>query len=174
MRSSSQIVGIALVVAGVVIAVLIAAWLLAGLADDDLQTSGAVLGGIFGFIFLVAPLTGAGVFVFVRGRAESAALERTGRQRKMLGAIETAGEISIADLALETGATRDQVRSDLFDLVSKGLFSGYVDWDAGRLFARQASELRSYDQCQRCGSPLSLAGKGLIRCPYCGTEYFLP
>ncbi len=174
MRSSSQVVGLGLIAAGVVIAALTTAWLLAGRADDDLEASGALLGGIFAFVFLVAPLAGAGTFFYVRGRSESRAMMRVSRQRRLLGAVEAAGEISIADLALETGATRDQVRADLFDLVSKGLFSGYVDWNGGRLFARQASELRQLEQCQRCGSPLSLAGKGLIRCPFCGTEYFLP
>lgn len=96
------------------------------------------------------------------------------RQRKMLGIIESAGDITIADLALETGGTRETVRQDLYDLVSKGLFSGYVDWDRGRLVARQASELRAGGNCPNCGAELSLAGKGLIRCQFCGAEVFLP
>ena len=27
--------------------------------------------------------------------------------------------------------------------------------------------------CEVCGGQLELAGPGVIRCPYCGTEYFL-
>jgi ribosomal protein S27AE len=175
MRSSAQIVGIVLMAAGVVVAVLLIAWLAAGLADDGgLEASGAVLGGFFGFIFLVAPLFGAGVFAFLKGRRESATLANVQRQRKMLGIIEAAGEISISDLALEMGSDRDTVRADLYDLVSKGLFAGYVNWDRNQLFARQASELRGRETCPNCGAPLALAGKGLIRCPNCGTEIFLP
>lgn len=174
MRSGTQIVGIALLAGGIIVAILLVAWLASGLADDSLEMSGAVLGGTIGFLFLVLPLAGVGAFLLVRGRSESEQLQRGARQRKMLGIIEAAGEISIADLALETGGTRDSVRDDLYDLVSKGLFSGYVNWDSGRLYARQASELRSMTHCANCGGELSLAGKGLIRCPYCGAEYFLP
>lgn len=174
MRNSGQVVGIGLVAAGLLLAVLIAIWLGVGLANDDLEAGGAVLGGIITFLFLVAPLVGIGTFLLVRGRSEARQHERATIQRRMIGRIEAAGEISIADLALESGLTRDQVRENLVDLVSMGLFSGYVDWERGRLYARQAAELRDMQNCQNCGSPLQLAGHGLVRCPYCGAEYFLP
>jgi tRNA(Ile2) C34 agmatinyltransferase TiaS len=61
----------------------------------------------------------------------------------------------------------------LHELVGMGLFAGYVNWDEGMLYSRQASELRQLSQCENCGGQLELAGKGVIRCPYCGTEYFL-
>ncbi|MEZ4522258.1 MAG: hypothetical protein R3A46_11540 [Thermomicrobiales bacterium] len=174
MRNSSQIVGIGLVAVGSILAIAIGGWLVAGLVSSDLEAGGAILGGIFGFIFLVAPLIGVGSFILVRSRSESRQMDQVALQRQLLARIELAGEIGIADLALEVGLTRDEVRANLVDLVSKGLFSGYVDWDRGRLFARQAAELRNMHHCQSCGSELELAGKGLIRCPYCGTEYFLP
>lgn len=174
MRDSGQIVGLGLIIAGGLVALLIAAWLVSGLASSDLEASGAILGGLFGFLFLVAPLAGGGAFVYVRSRSESRELEQVALQRRLLGRIEAAGEIAVADLALETGLTRDGVRDSLVDLVSKGLFSGYVDWERGRLYARQAAQLRELRNCQNCGSELELAGKGLVRCPFCGAEYFLP
>lgn len=176
MKSSSGTLGIGLIVAGVIVALIIAGWLIAGLADEgsDLRLSGAVLGAFFGFVVLVAPLVGGGILILTRARRESAAMAHVERQRKLLGVVEAAGEISIADVALETGGTRDTVRSDLYDLVSKGLFSGYVDWDKGVLTARQASEIRAGGRCPNCGGEQSLAGKGLIRCEYCGAEIFLP
>lgn len=175
MRTSGQTIGIALIAGGLIVALLLVAWLAAGLAGDgDLELSGAVLGGFFGFLFLVFPLVAGGVFLFIRGRSEAGMLASVARQRKMLGIIEAAGEISISDLALEMGSNRDTVRADLYDLVSKGLFAGYVNWDRNQLFARQASELRGRETCPNCGAPLALAGKGLIRCPNCGTEIFLP
>lgn len=162
--------------AGVLIGLLAVAWLAAGLLDDssDLELSGAVLGVLLCVGVLVLPLVGGGVLILTRARREAAAMAHVARQRKMLGAIEAAGEITIADLALETGGTRDTVRADLYDLVSKGLFSGYVNWDQGRLYARQASDMREAGTCPNCGGPLSLAGKGLIRCQFCGAEIFLP
>lgn len=174
MRSSSEYVGIGLVGVGMLVALGIAAWLIAGLASSDLEAGGAILGAIIGFIFLVAPLVAVGGFILVRARSESRQLGEVAVQRKLLARIELAGEIGVGDLALDAGLTRDEVRANLVDLVSKGLFSGYVDWDRGRLFARQARELREMRNCQSCGSELELAGKGLVRCPYCGTEYFLP
>lgn len=176
MKNTSGTLGIGLIVAGVIVGLLIAGWLAAGLADDgsDLRLSGALLGAFFGFAVLVLPLVGGGVLILTRARREAAAMEHVGRQRKLLGIVEASGEISIADLALETGGSRDTVRSDLYDLVSKGLFSGYVDWDRGVLTARQASEIRAGGNCPNCGGAQSLAGKGLIRCEYCGAEIFLP
>jgi hypothetical protein len=165
-----------MVVAGILIGAVAIAWLASGLADDEsgLRLSGAVFGGALIFIVLVLPLLAGGIFLYIRGNAEAKQFANAERQRKMLGIVESAGEISIADLALQTQGTRDSVRTDLYDLVSKGLFAGYVDWDRGILYARQASELRGKQTCPNCGGQLSLAGKGLVRCPYCGAEIFLP
>ena len=174
MRSSSEYVGIGLVAAGLLLMLAIIAWLITGLVNSDVEAGGAILGGIVGFIFLVAPLLGVGGYIFVRARSESRQLSNVAVQRRLIGHIDAAGEIAIADLALENGLTREEVRDHLVDLVSKGLFSGYVDWDRGQLFARQASALRELSHCQSCGSELELAGKGLVRCSFCGTEYFLP
>jgi hypothetical protein len=112
--------------------------------------------------------------VYVKGSHEKKQFANVARERKMLGIVESAGQISISDLALQVNGTRDTVRSDLYDLVSKGLFAGYVDWDKGILIARKASELRGRETCPNCGGQLELAGKGLIRCPFCGAEIFLP
>jgi len=48
-----------------------------------------------------------------------------------------------------------------------------VNWDEGMLYSEQASELRERSTCAVCGGQLELAGQGVIRCPYCSTEYFL-
>ncbi len=174
MRKSGLYVGVGLVAAGLIVALLIAFWLAIGLSSDDLNAGGALLGGIFAFVFLVAPLVGVGGFLVVRARSEGREFEQASAQRRLIGRIEAAGEISVADLAIESGLTRDAVRDNLVELVSKGLFSGYVDWERGRLYARQASQLREMRNCLSCGSELSLAGHGLVRCPFCGAEYFLP
>jgi hypothetical protein len=175
-KSTSATLGIVLIIAGIVVGFLVVAWVAAGLMSDtsDLELSGAVLGVAVCTGVLVLPLVGGGLVIMTRARREEAAMANVRRQRKLLGLVETAGEITIADLAFETGGSRETVRTDLYDLVSKGLFSGYVDWDRGRVIARQASEMRDAGTCPNCGGPQSLAGKGLIRCQYCGAEIFLP
>ncbi|HUG17313.1 MAG TPA: hypothetical protein VMM78_20070 [Thermomicrobiales bacterium] len=176
MVASTRIIGLVLMAAGAAIGLVAVAWLLSGVydPDGDLEWSGAILGLAVIFAVVVFPLAGGGLVVYRRGSAEATLFERAGAQRKLLGIIEAAGEITIADLALQLQGTRDSVRDDLYDLVSKGLFAGYVDWDRGVLYARQASQMRQNETCPNCGGALSLAGKGLIRCQYCGAEIFLP
>ena len=75
--------------------------------------------------------------------------------------------------ALEINGTRDQVQKYIYDLVGKGLFTGYVNWDKGELLAVDARQLNASQTCPNCGGQLELAGKGLVRCPFCGSEIFL-
>ena len=79
----------------------------------------------------------------------------------------------LVDVALELGRTREQIESDLYDLVGLGLFTGYVDWRKGVLHSVEAAQLEARTTCPNCGGELVLAGKGLIKCPYCGAEIFL-
>lgn len=176
MKSTSGTIGIVLIGAGLLLSVLGIAWFGVNLADsdEDLGWGGALLGVFFCVGVIGIPLIGGGIAIYTRARREDAIMGNVVRQRKLLGIVEAAGEITIADLALETGGTRETVRADLYDLVSKGLFSGYVDWDRGRLVARQASEIRAGGSCPNCGGDLSVAGKGMIRCAFCGAEVFLP
>lgn len=176
MPGGGKTIGLLLMVGGALIGLAVGAWLFAGTADDEsgLRLSGAIFGGALLFIAIVLPMVAAGAYMFVKGRAEQAQFAHVERQRQMLGIVESAGQITIADLALQTSGTRETVRTDLYDLVSKGLFVGYVDWNGGTLYARQASELRGRETCPNCGGKLEIAGKGLIECPYCGAEIFLP
>lgn len=176
MTNSGRTIGLLLIAGGVLVGLAVTAWLVTGLTDDEsgLRSSGAVFGGALLFIAIVLPMVAGGAYLFWKGQTESKQFAHVERQRKLLGIVEAAGQISISDLALQLQGTRESVRADLNDLVSKGLFAGYVDWDRGVLYAKQASELRGQKNCPNCGGELTIAGKGLIRCPYCGAEIFLP
>lgn len=173
MPSSSRLLGSILLAAGLVIAAIAGTWLLLGLQEGNLQGSGAVFGLFFVFLVLVAPLVGAGIFFLSRGRAEDVAYARVRSQRRLLDMLSTRGQLTIPDVALELGMTRDQIESDLYDLVGKGLFTGFVDWRRGVLHSIEAARLEAEQTCPNCGGKLELAGKGLVRCPYCGAEIFL-
>jgi len=174
MRASGRVVGLILLGAAVAIAVLGAIWLITNVQSDDLETTGAVFGAALLAIVFVLPLGGAGIFLLIKGRQEAAQFVDIDRQRKLLAIIGTRGQVSIGDVVLEMNSTRDQVQDDLHALVGRGLFSGYVDWDKGMLYSVEASKLQGSSTCPNCGGKLELGGKGLVKCPYCGSEIFLP
>jgi len=173
MPSSGRTLGMILLAAGIALGALIGVWLASGMREGTLQGSGAIFGLLFGFLILVLPLVGAGIYFLVRGRAEDIAYAHVREQRRLLDMLTTRGQLTIPDVALELGISRDQIESDLYDLVGKGLFTGFVDWRKGILHSIEAAELQGEQTCPNCGGKLELAGKGLIVCPYCGAEIFL-
>lgn len=171
MQSSGKLIGVFLIVGALACGALGGAWVLGNQGEGELQSGGAILA--LALVAVVAlPLLGAGLFVVTRAGREEVALARATRQRNLLNMVLTQGQVRISDVALEMNASRDEVKAWLYDLVGKGLFSGYVNWDEGVLYSRQASQLKG-DRCPNCGGELNLAGKGVVSCPYCGSEIFL-
>ncbi|MFN8593984.1 MAG: hypothetical protein U0031_21225 [Thermomicrobiales bacterium] len=173
MSSSGRLIGIILIIAGISVGLLAALWLSAGMRENTLQGSGALFGLFFLFLVVIAPLVAAGIFFLTRGKAEERAYSEVRGQRRLLDMLTTRGQLTIADVALELGMSRDQIEEDLYDLVGKGLFTGFVDWRKGVLHSMEAAQLEAEQTCPNCGGKLELAGKGLVKCPYCGAEIFL-
>jgi hypothetical protein len=170
--NTGKIIGIVLVVAGVGVCLLSALWLAAGYASGGYDSLAApVLGLALAFV-LAAPLVGVGVFLLIRGRQEAAEMAEVEKERKLLGMVQAQGQVKISNVALELDVGRDQVQEWVYDLVHKELFAGYVNWDEGTLYSRDAAQLRG-DKCPNCGGEVELAGKGVVQCPYCGAEIFL-
>ena len=164
--------GIILIVVGLLVGLIAALFFGSGLASGR-ALSAMILGFGLVFVAVVLPLMGVGGFLFIRGSREAAEMAKLAKERKVLDMVEAKGQVRVAEVALELNATRDQVRDYIYDLVGKGLFTGYINWDEGILYSKQASELRGSNKCPNCGGELELAGKGVVRCPYCGTEIFL-
>jgi hypothetical protein len=173
LTQSGKTIGLILIGIGIVIGVAIGAWILAALAEDSVRGTGALLGFVVLLMFIVLPLVGGGLYLLSKGRAEEKQLAEVREQRALLDMVKTRGQVQISDLVLELKSTRDKVQHDLHQLVGRGLFSGYVDWDKGILYSVDASQLNGRQTCPNCGGQLELAGKGLIKCPYCGAEIFL-
>jgi hypothetical protein len=119
-------------------------------------------------------LLGAGVFLLARSGRE--AIEDAEREvlRRILDLVQSKGEVPISDLVIEFKSSVGQVQNQVHALVGMGVFSGYVNWDEGVLYSAEAANLRDLERCKHCGGELKLVGKGVISCPFCGTEYFLP
>jgi hypothetical protein len=148
------------------------AWLAGGLSEGRLRLTGALLGAALMLVILV-PLGGGAVYLFAQSGREAAEDVERAELRKILDIVKSRGQVAISDLVLEIGSTQREVQDQIHALVGMGVFSGYINWEEGTLFSQDASGLRDLEKCNYCGGELRLAGKGVVTCPYCGTEYFL-
>lgn len=178
MVGSGRVIGLVLIGLGVVM------FLGAGIfvfgqmnqTSSQMQAGGAAL--TMGCALLVAAVVGGfGVWFLMQGRSESAQFAEVEKQKRILNIIQTQGTVQLGTVALETNMPMDQVKSAIYDLVGKGLFTGYVDWRGGKLVSSDAAAITTAaitGKCPNCGAPQVVGGKGVIRCEYCGTEFFLP
>ncbi len=168
--NSSRLVGIILTVVGLGLALIAGLWLASQTSTSG--TSGAILGAGVAFI-PVALLVGFGIYLFVRGGTEAAQESVMQKQRELLDILKSRGQVAVNDMALEMHVTVEQVQDMVHQLVGLQVFSGYVNWNDGTLYSSDARQLRELDHCKNCGGEITLAGKGIVVCKYCGTEYFL-
>jgi DNA-directed RNA polymerase subunit RPC12/RpoP len=166
--SQGKTIGGILAGIGVAILLLAVAWAL----TSAIEPSAKVLAIIFGLI-VAAPLLGFGIYTFTKGQAEAGEEKVIAKERKLLSMVMTQGKVNIADATLELQTSRDQTRQLIYDLIGKQLFTGYVNWQDGMLYSADASKIKEGGKCPNCGGKLELAGKGVIKCPYCGSEIFL-
>jgi len=158
-----RIIGVVLII----VSLGIDAWLAAGLASGSRGTGVAL-----GFVLFSLPFLAVGIYFLLSSRGEIKAESKADKERAILNSVMTRGRVSVADLAIEGDLTRDQVRDLIYDLIGKDLFRGYVNWQKGELVSAEAAQIKD-GSCPNCGGRLELAGKGLVRCPYCGTETYL-
>lgn len=170
--NSGKLVGTILIVVGFGIAVIAGLWLATQVSSGQLQSGGALVGGGLAFI-PVALLVGFGIYLFVQGGKEAESESEMQKQRQLLDIVKSRGQVPVSDLALEMKTSVDSVKSMVHQLVGLQVFSGYINWDKGVLYSSDASNLRGLEKCKNCGGNIKLAGKGVVVCPFCGTEYFL-
>lgn len=165
--------GFILLAGGTLVAIVIGALMVIYSREGSLTGGAAMLGFVLGFGVLVLPQWAAGIYFLASGKREQESAARASDLRELLGIVKTRGKVHVDDLAIELKASRDNVHDMIHELVGMGLYSGYINWDEGMLYSSEASELRQLERCRHCNGQLELAGKGVIRCPYCGTEYYL-
>jgi len=163
----TRVIGIVLMVVGLGVA----GWLAAGIAEAS-SDGRSITGGVLGLVLFSLPFLAVGLYFLLMSKGEVKEQSRADKQRTILNAVTTRGRVSVADLAIECDLTRDQVRDHIYDLIGKDLFRGFVNWDKGELVSAEVVHIKS-DTCPNCGGKVELAGKGLVRCPFCGTETYL-
>lgn len=170
--NNSRLIGIILIVSGAVVTILAGGWIASQISSEALTIGGALIGAVVAFI-PVALLFGFGIYLYIQGGRETERESVMLNQRRLLDIVRSRGQIKIHDLAIEMGVPVDSVQNMVHDLVGLQVFSGYVNWNDGTLYSAEASQLRDLQQCKNCGGEIQLAGKGVVTCRFCGTEYFL-
>jgi hypothetical protein len=171
--STGRIVGLILILAGAAVCLLAVLFVGSGLLSEQVGLAGAVLGiGLFGLLpFLL--LAGVGAYLFISGKGEEQALDEARQRERIAGLIQTQGRVPIDRIMVEMKMTQEQVKNAIYELVNQGLFSGYADWSAMTFFSADAGRVGS-TTCPNCGGVRQLVGKGVVKCPYCGVELYLP
>lgn len=168
-----KIIGIILIVAGLAWCGLVSAFIYSGSSGGQVGNSGAILGiGLFGVVPLLV-LGGAGVFMFISGSREALETASVQTKERLLGMIQAAGKISLGSAVIEMKMTQQQVKDAIFELTNQGLFSGFINWQEGIFYGKDAANVGS-NKCPNCGGIREVVGKGLVKCPYCGVELFVP
>ncbi len=167
--------GLGLFFVGLAAVILLAAagFMAAGYLSGKLGLPGAVLGFI---LFGLAPgalAGGLGVFLYMRGRQQEAESQRARQLGRLLGLIQARGQVPIDQIMLELRMDRQAVQNAIYELVSLGLFTGYIDWERMVFYTADAAQVGS-TTCPNCGGQREFVGRGIVRCPYCGATLFIP
>ncbi|TAH53735.1 MAG: hypothetical protein EYC68_02200 [Chloroflexota bacterium] len=173
MIGSGKTIGIILIGVGLVVCAVVTLFVGSGAASGQTTTAATVLGiGIFGIIPLVL-FSGVGIYLFTRGSAEEKELVQVRQKERLLGMIQAQGKVTLNTIMVEQHLSRDQVQNYIYELVQQGLFSGYIDWKSATFYSQDASRVGS-NKCPNCGGVREIVGKGIVKCPYCGVELFIP
>ncbi len=161
-----------LIVAGVIL-MAAAGFMAAGYLVGKLGLPGAVLGFILFGVLPAVVAAGVGIFLYLQGRRQEREAQRAQVLERLLGMIQARGQVPIDQIMLELHLDRQAVQNAIYELVSLGLFTGYIDWERMIFYTADAAQVGS-TTCPNCGGQREFVGQGIVRCPYCGATLFIP
>ncbi|MEM7030018.1 MAG: hypothetical protein AAF629_10675 [Chloroflexota bacterium] len=118
-------------------------------------------------------VVGFGFFSFRRGCRTLHELATIQKQKKLLGMLRHEGWVDINDLARELQTDTNDIQYLVNDLVEQGLFHGYFDWQASKLFSKHQVVLQGATHCPSCGGQQTFSGRGMIPCRHCDVQVLL-
>lgn len=172
MIGGGRTVGTALMAVSAVLLIAFGAWVTVALNSSETSAGGMAIGIVLALAVL-GPVFGIGAYLFRKGTAEKVEFATVQQEKKILNMVLTQGKVSIPELVAELEAPREGVEDMIRSLVGKQLFSGAINWEKGILYSVESQALTADRKCPNCGGELTFAGKGLVVCPYCGSEVFL-
>ena len=172
MIGGGRTVGTVLMIGSAILLIAFLGWIVTALGTNETSSGGMALGIVLATAVL-APVFGIGAYLFRKGSAEKVEFAAVQKQKKLLNMVLTQGKVTIPEVVVELESSRDEVQDLIRDLVGKQLFSGAINWDKGILYSVESQSLTGDRKCPNCGGELTFAGKGIVVCPYCGSEVFL-
>lgn len=172
MIGGGKTVGAALMLISAVLLVAFGGWATVALTTNETSSGGLAIGIVLALAVL-GPIFGIGAYLFRKGTVEQAEFATVKQEKKILTMVLTQGKVTIVELVTELEAPREHVEDMIRSLVGKQLFSGAINWEKGILYSVESQSLTADRKCPNCGGELTFAGKGLVACPYCGSEVFL-
>jgi DNA-directed RNA polymerase subunit RPC12/RpoP len=172
MVGSGKTLGLVLMIGGIVLLLAFGGWVVTALGSSETTSGGATLGILLAMI-VIAPIVAVGIYLFRKGGQEQKEFAQVQKEKQILNAVLTRGQVTINELVAEMQLPREDIERMIQDLVGKQLFSGAVNWNKGILYSVESQKLTGDSKCPNCGGDLVFAGKGLIVCPYCGSQVFL-
>lgn len=172
MVGSGKTVGLILMIGSALLLLAFGAWVITAFGSSETTSGGAVLGSVLAFL-VMAPIFGVGAYLFRKGSQEQKEYSQVEKEKQILNTVLTRGQVTINELVAQMQLPREDIEAMIRDLVGKQLFSGAINWDKGILYSVESQKLTGDSKCPNCGGDLVFAGKGLIQCPYCGSQVFL-
>ena len=172
MIGSGKTLGIVLMIGAAVLLLAFGVWAIVALGSSETTSGGASLGIVLALI-VIAPVFGVGAYLFRKGGQGQKEFAQVQKEKQILNAVLTRGQVTINELVAEMQLPPEEIKQMIQNLVGKQLFSGAVNWDKGILYSVESQKLTGNGKCPNCGGDLKFAGKGLIQCPFCGSQVFL-
>jgi DNA-directed RNA polymerase subunit RPC12/RpoP len=172
MIGGGKTVGLVMMIVSAALLLVFGAWLLTAFSTAETSSGGAVLGLLLALL-VMAPLFGIGAYLFRKGGQEQAEYTFVAKEKQILNAVLARGQVTVNELIADLQLPRDEIEKMIQDLVGKQLFSGAINWEKGVLYSVESQKLTGDHKCPNCGGDVQFAGKGLIVCPYCGSQIFL-
>jgi rRNA maturation endonuclease Nob1 len=94
------------------------------------------------------------------------------RDQKLLQLLTRRREMSFAEIGDGLGVSEQEARERVRHLVTKKLFTGYINWDEQTVYPRTDMDIEKAN-CPACGSVLKTTPRGTKKCDACGSEICL-